>query len=109
MRIGVTYDLRSDYLALGMSEEDAAEFDAEITIASICRALAGLGHVPVRIGNVAALTQKLAQGERWDAVFNICEGVTGFAGEAQVPSSREEFGIPSNFFDPSTLPVPLYK
>src|SRR5205807_2164644 len=31
MRIGVTYDLRSDYLALGMSEEDAAEFDKEWT------------------------------------------------------------------------------
>ena len=36
MRIGVTYDLRADYLAMGMSEEDSAEFDAEVTIASIC-------------------------------------------------------------------------
>src|SRR5437868_7217037 len=109
MRIGVTYDLRSDYLALGMSEEDAAEFDAEITIASICHALAGLGHVPVRIGNVTALTQRLAQGERWDAVFNICEGVTGFAREAQVPCILEAFGIPSVFSDALTLAVSLDK
>ena len=34
MRIGVTYDLRADYLAKGMSEEDTAEFDSEITIAA---------------------------------------------------------------------------
>ena len=26
IRIGVTYDLRADYLALGMSEEETAEF-----------------------------------------------------------------------------------
>ena len=109
MRIGVTYDLRSDYLALGMSEEDAAEFDEEITISSICRALAGLGHVPLRIGNVTALTQRLAEGERWDAVFNICEGIAGFAREAQVPCILEAFGIPSVFSDALTLAVALDK
>jgi D-alanine-D-alanine ligase len=109
MRIGVTYDLRSEYLALGMSEEDTAEFDAEITISSICRALSALGHVPVRIGNVTALTQRLAEGERWDAVFNICEGVRGFAREAQVPCILEAFGIPSVFSDALTLAVSLDK
>ena len=109
MRIGVTYDLTSDYLALGMSEEDAAEFDEEITISSICRALAGLGHAPLRIGNVTALTQKLAEGERWDAVFNICEGIAGFAREAQVPCILEAFGIPSVFSDALTLAVALDK
>ena len=46
LRFGVTYDLRSDYLAQGYSEEETAEFDAEITIAAVCEALAGLGHVP---------------------------------------------------------------
>jgi D-alanine-D-alanine ligase len=32
MRIGVTYDLRADYLAMGYGEEETAEFDSEITI-----------------------------------------------------------------------------
>jgi len=109
MRIGVTYDLRADYLALGMSAEDTAEFDAEITIAAICRALAGLGHQPVRIGNLAALTQKLAEGERWDAVFNICEGLNGFSREAQVPCLLEAYGIPCVFSDALTLAVSLDK
>jgi D-alanine-D-alanine ligase len=109
MRIGVTYDLRADYLAKGMSEEDSAEFDAEITITAICRALAGLGHEPVRIGHVRALTQRLAAGERWDAVFNICEGLAGYAREAQVPALLEAHGIPFVFSDALTLAVSLDK
>jgi D-alanine-D-alanine ligase len=109
MRIGVTYDLRSDYLAMGMSEEDSAEFDSEITIASICQALAGLGHEPVRIGHIRSLTQRLVSGERWDAVFNICEGLKGYAREAQVPALLEAYGIPSVFSDPLTLALTLDK
>lgn len=109
MHIGVTYDLRADYLAMGMSEEESAEFDAEITIASICAALAGLGHEPIRIGHIKALTQRLAAGERWDAVFNICEGLKGYAREAQVPALLEAYGIPALFSDPLTLALTLDK
>jgi D-alanine-D-alanine ligase len=109
MRIGVTYDLRSDYLAQGMSEEESAEFDSENTIAAICGALAALGHDPIAIGNVKALNQRLAAGERWDAVFNICEGLKGFAREAQVPVLLDAFEIPAVFSDPLTLSVALDK
>jgi D-alanine-D-alanine ligase len=109
MRVGVTYDLRADYLAIGMSEEDSAEFDADITIDSICRALTGLGHEPVRIGHLRALTQRLAGGERWDAVFNICEGVAGYAREAQVPALLEAYDLPCVFSDALTLGVALDK
>ena len=109
MRIGVTYDLRADYLAMGMSEEESAEFDSEITIAALCEALAGLGHEPVRIGHIKALTERLAAGERWDAVFNICEGLKGYAREAQVPGLLEAYGIPAVFSDPLTLALTLDK
>ena len=109
MRIGVTYDLRSDYLAMGMSEEDSAEFDAEITIASLCQALKELGHEPVRIGHLKALAERLVGGERWDAVFNICEGIRGYAREAQVPALLEAYDIPHVFSDPLTLAVTLDK
>jgi D-alanine-D-alanine ligase len=109
MRIGLTYDLRADYLAMGMSEEDSAEFDAEITIESLCNALSGLGYEPVRIGHIRALTERLAKGERWDAVFNICEGVQGYAREAQVPGLLDAYGIPAVFSDPLTLAVTLDK
>jgi D-alanine-D-alanine ligase len=109
MRIGVTYDLRADYLALGMSAEETAEFDSEITIAAICAALASLGHTPIRIGNVRALTAALARGERWDAVFNFCEGLRGVSREAQVPALLEAFDIPYVFSDPLTLALTLDK
>ena len=109
MRIGVTFDLRADYLAMGMSEEESAEFDSEITIASICEALSGLGHEPVRIGHIKSLTQRLVAGERWDAVFNICEGLTGYAREAQVPALLEAYQIPAVFSDPLTLALTLDK
>jgi D-alanine-D-alanine ligase len=92
-----------------MAAEDAAEFDPETAIAAVCGALAGLGHEPVRIGNIKALTQALASGERWDAVFNICEGLWGYAREAQAPALLDAYDIPYVFSDPLTLAVTLDK
>jgi D-alanine-D-alanine ligase len=109
MRIAVTYDLRADYLAAGMSEEDSAEFDSETTIAALCAALLGLGFEPVRIGNIKALVARLAAGESFDAAFNICEGLKGYAREAQVPALLEAYDIPAVFSDPLTLAVALDK
>ena len=109
MRIGVTYDLRADYLALGYGEEETAEFDAEETVAAICEALKGLGHAPVRIGGIRPLAERLVAGERWDAVFNICEGLKGVSREAQVPALLEAYDIPYVFSDPLTLALCLDK
>ena len=109
MRIGVAYDLKSDYLAQGFSEEDAAEFDSEITIDAICDTLAGQGWQVCRIGNVKKLIEKLAAGERWDAVFNFCEGLKGVSREAQVPAILEVYGIPYVFSDALTMALTLDK
>ena len=109
MRIGVTYDLRSDYLAMGYGEEETAEFDSEVTIAAICDALAGLGFVADRIGGVRKLAERLAAGERWDAVFNFCEGLKGISREAQVPALLEAYDIPYVFSDPLTMALTLDK
>ena len=109
MHIGVTYDLRSDYRALGYSEEATAEFDAEETIAAVCTALNGLGHRIERIGGVRPLAAALVAGRRWDAVFNICEGLKGVSREAQVPALLEAFDVPYMFSDPLTLALALDK
>ena len=109
MRIGVTYDLRSDYLAMGYSEEETAEFDSEDTIAAICDALTALGLEASRIGNVKKLTERLARGERWDAVFNFCEGLRGLSREAQVPALLDAYEIPYVFSDPLTMALTLDK
>ncbi|MEZ4318924.1 MAG: D-alanine--D-alanine ligase [Myxococcota bacterium] len=109
MNVGITFDLRSDYLALGMGEEETAEFDRGETIEHIEAALVALGHTPVRIGNIRALVTALAAGERWDVVFNICEGVSGYGREAQVPGLLEAYGIPCTFADPLTASLTLHK
>ena len=71
MRVGLTYDLKDDYLAAGYSKEAAAEFDRPETIDAMERVLLELGHEPVRIGNIRSLTARLARGERWDLVWNL--------------------------------------
>src|SRR5690606_9863837 len=93
VHIGLTYDLRQDYLAAGLSEDETAEFDRPDTIAAIEGALRELGHTTDRIGHARALVERLARGDRWDLVFNIAEGLTGIAREAQVPAILDVYGI----------------
>lgn len=107
--IGLVYDLRSEYLALGHTEEAVAEFDSEETIAALAGALAGIGHAVERIGNGRALARRLVDGQRFDLVFSIAEGLTGRAREAQVPALCELFEQAYVFSDPMTLAVALDK
>jgi D-alanine-D-alanine ligase len=109
MNIGITYDLRQDYLDLGFGEEETAEFDSEITIASIDQTLQALGHTTERIGNIWELTRRLVKGERWDLVFNIAEGLYGMGREAQVPALLDAYRIPYTFSDPLVLALTLHK
>jgi D-alanine-D-alanine ligase len=109
MRIGFTYDLRSDYLKMGYSEEETGEFDSDETISIIEETIRGLGHEVIRIGNVFSLTARLATGERWDLVFNITEGLKGRNREAQVPALLEAYDLPYTFSDPLTLALSLDK
>ncbi len=91
MRIGLTYDLRSEYLALGYGEEETAEFDQQGTIDSIANAIESLGHAVDRIGSARTLIERLSHGDRWPLVFNIAEGLRGFGREAQVPAILDAF------------------
>lgn len=109
MLIGLTYDLRSDYLALGHSLEETAEFDKEETIAGIEVALHELGYATDRVGHAKALVRRLEAGDRWDLVFNICEGLSGVAREAQVPAILDLYGVPYVFSDPLVLALTLHK
>lgn len=109
MLIGLTYDLKDDYLAEGYSREEIAEFDRTDTIEAIEQTLRKLGFQTDRIGNIRALTQRLAKGDRWDLVFNIAEGIYGFGREAQVPCLLEAYRIPYTFSDPLVLTLTLHK
>lgn len=109
MKIGLTYDLRQEYLDLGYNPEETAEFDRPETVEAIERTLQGLGYATERIGNIWNLTKRLARGERWDLVFNIAEGLRGLGREAQVPALLDAYDIPYTFSDPLVLALTLHK
>ncbi|MDX9786657.1 MAG: D-alanine--D-alanine ligase [Desulfobacterales bacterium] len=109
MIIGLTYDLRSEYLAMGYSEDETAEFDRDDTITALEDTLRSLGHRTDRIGTGRKLTERLAAGDRWDMVFNIAEGLSGSGREAQVPAILDLYGIPYTFSDPLVMSLTLHK
>ena len=61
MKIGITFDLRDQYLRLGFGEEETAEFDKESTIEAIETTIQELGHETERIGNIWDLTHQLSK------------------------------------------------
>lgn len=109
MIIGLTYDLRDEYLQMGFSEDETAEFDREDTISSIENTLAELGYQTDRIGHIKNLVSRLNQGDRWDLVFNIAEGMYGAGREAQVPALLDAYRIPYVFSGPLVLALTLDK
>lgn len=109
MRVGLTFDLRAEYLAAGYGEEETAEFDRPDTIDALEQAVASLGHSTDRIGHVRSLVSRLASGECWDLVFNICEGMHGIGREAQVPALLDAYEIPYTFSDPLVNALTLHK
>ncbi|MBX3394396.1 MAG: D-alanine--D-alanine ligase [Phycisphaerae bacterium] len=109
MRIGLTYDLRSDYLAEGFTELETAEFDRPDTIIAIESALRGLRFETDRIGHFRQLVQRVAAGDRWDLVFNIAEGLHGIGRESQVPALLDAYEIPYTFSDPLVNALTLHK
>jgi D-alanine-D-alanine ligase len=109
MNVGITYDLRSEYLAAGYGAEETAEFDRDDTIRSIEMALRQLGHGVDCVGNAKQLIARLARGDHWDLVFNICEGMYGMGRESQVPAILDVYQIPYTFADPCVMSVCLNK
>ncbi|HON58884.1 MAG TPA: hypothetical protein PLT45_05050 [Smithella sp.] len=109
LKIGLTYDLRDDYLEEGFGLEETAEFDLPDTIAAIEKVILDNGFVADRIGNIKSLIRRLARGDRWNLVFNIAEGLYGFGREAQVPAVLDAYNIPYTFSDPLGHAITLHK
>lgn len=109
LHVGLTYDLRADYLAMGYGEEETAELDRADTIDALAGALAELGHTPEPIGHARQLMERLARGERWELVFNIAEGLHGLGREALVPALLDLHQIPYTFSDPLVMALTLHK
>jgi D-alanine-D-alanine ligase len=109
LKIGITYDLRSRYIAEGYSEEDVIEFDSDSTVYAIENSINSLGYVPDHIGNIKDLVNRLSKGDKWDLVFNIAEGMHGFSRESQIPNLLDAYNIPYTFSDSHVLALSLNK
>ncbi len=109
IKIGLTYDLRSDYLKEGYGLEETAEFDKEGTIEALEEAIQSVGYKTERIGNAKALMKLLLEGKRWDMVFNIAEGLYGDGRESLIPALLDSYKIPYVFSGPVTLGISLNK
>lgn len=109
MIIGMTYDLKTEYVFKPEDPQDAnAEFDHPDTVGIMAESIEAAGHKVVRIGSVRQLIQKL-DGLKVDLVFNIAEGNTGRSREAQVPILLEMQGIRYAGSDGMTLALTLDK
>jgi D-alanine-D-alanine ligase len=109
MIVGLTYDLRSEWLSQGYSEIETAEMDSEETVAAVETSLRAEGCQTERIGNFKSLIVALSAGKRWDLVFNFCEGMYGLGRESLVPALLDAYRIPYTFSDPVVLAVALHK
>ena len=109
LKIGFTYDSRSDWIARGYSADQCTEFESDETIEAIAASLRKLGTVEM-VGGVKSLTKRLVSSQPdWDVVFNICEGYGTVGREAQAPAILEAWGIPFTFSDSATLALCLDK
>ena len=111
MKVGLTYDLKDEYVPMPDDPPDAAdELDTEETISALEAAVRANGHRTVRIGNARKLLE-LANDDDLDVdlVFNIAEGIEGRGREAQVPAILELLAIPYTGSDSLTMAVSLDK
>ena len=94
-KIAVLANIKDDTLPKpeGVPPDAFADFDHIETIDSIRAALETDGHQTVFLQADAELPYALRE-ERPDICFNIAEGITGEAREAQIPALLELLGIP---------------
>src|SRR5438067_1982772 len=110
MRIGITYDLKTDLpAAADLPDDFQEEFDSPATVEAIAAALRGLGHQVAKLGDGRELLQRLLA-DPPELVFNFAEGQgVGRSREARVPAVLEMLGIPYTGSDPLTLAATLDK
>ncbi|MGZ7077897.1 MAG: D-alanine--D-alanine ligase, partial [Thermoanaerobaculia bacterium] len=109
MKIGLTYNLKSEY-PLGSSDpaDRFEEFDSIETIQALEEVFRHCGHEPVRLGWGPAMLDRLRT-TAVDGVFNLAEGIGGRGRESQVPATLEMLGIPCSGADAVAIGITLDK
>ncbi|MFO0877999.1 MAG: D-alanine--D-alanine ligase [Gemmataceae bacterium] len=110
MRIGLTYDLKSDHPPTAdLPDDHQEEYDSPATVEAIAGVLRRRGHEPLLLGDGPDLLRRLLD-DPPDFVFNFAEGLgTSRSREARVPAVLEMLGIPFTGSDPLTLAATLDK
>src|SRR3954454_6750189 len=109
MKIGITFDLKSDAPAAGLPDDAQEEFDSPATVEAVAAVLRGLGHEVMMLGDGPAMLRRVLAAPP-DFVFNFAEGHgVGRSREARVPAALEMLGIPYTGSDPLTLAATLDK
>ncbi|MGH8103668.1 MAG: hypothetical protein ACREJQ_04005, partial [bacterium] len=116
MRIGIAYDLKSDFIPSAplFDENDEFpsdlydEYDAEETIEAISGVIAKRGHEPAPLGGGKKFLSNILH-NGIDFVFNLSEGHGGRSREAHVPAVCEMLNVPYSGSDPLTLALTLDK
>jgi len=109
MRIGLSYDLKDDFVVDGLPEDAFEEYDSLETIEALDNAIRAQGHDIVRLGGGRGFLERVL-GAHVDFVFNIAEGRGNYRSrEAQVPAVLEMLDIPYSGSDPLTMAIALEK
>lgn len=109
MRIGIAFDLKSDFVADPSGPEDRLEeYDSTATVEALAGALRELGHDVARLGGGRRFVERLLAAPP-DLVFNIAEGAGSRSREAHVPAVCEMLRVPCTHSDPLTLALTLDK
>jgi len=111
VRVGITYNLKSDFtLPSGASlpEDASEEFDLPETIEAIRGVLGEEGHEVFLLGGDLGMIEKIEKNQV-DFIFNIAEGSSGRSREAQIPAVLELLKIPYSGSDPLGMAVTLDK
>lgn len=111
MRIGITYNLKSDLaFSTGVDPdgEVAGELDSPETIEALQKALTSETDSVFLLGGDLRVIDKIRE-NRIDFVFNIAEGFSGRSRESHIPALLEMLGIPYSGSDPVGLGLALDK
>lgn len=108
LRVGLTYNLKTDSPGYNRSEDWSAECEEAPTVENIAAALRRLGHEVALFPFGRDLVERLAR-ERPEVVFNIAEGWSGRNRESLVPAILEFLGIPFTGSDALCLGLALDK
>lgn len=110
MKIGLVYDLKSDY---GIDRDDIRfeDFSTMSEIEGLQKELEMLGHGVKMIGSPNNLAMELLHGfpEKYEIIMNFAEGFSSRNRESLVPAACELFHIPYTFSDCHAMNITLDK